>query len=138
MEAQLAGYAMSDAVWNADEGRWEDWPYEVNQERGAVLWCPEDSRVEVKALDLERGRDTLEHAYGNVIRRSAAGSKRQEVSGHGWTPCRPVGSVERYARRLREVTTRAEGTRIFYEASAAGVWGPELEQVAAKVLPRLA
>lgn len=144
VEAQEAGYAMSDAVWNADEGRWEDWPYEVNQERGAVLWCPEPTEerpepfVEVKALDLERGRDTLEHAYGNVIRRSAAGAKKQAVSGHGWTPLRPPTLVEQYAARLRDVATRAEGSRVFAEAQAAGVWCPELEQVAAKVLPRLA
>lgn len=143
VEAQLAGYACSDAVWNADEGRWEDWPLNVNQERGAVLWCPEPTEdrpepfVEVKALDLERGRDTLEHAYGNVIRRSAASAKKQAVSGHGWTPCRPPTLVEQYAARLRDVATRAEGSRVFAEAQAAGVWCPELEQVAGKVLARL-
>ena len=109
VEAQLAGYACSDAVWNAETCAWEAWPYEVEQTRGAVLWCPEPTEdcpepfVQVRRVDLERGRDTLEHAYGNVIRRQAAGRKRQEVSGHEWEQVRPVAPVERYARLLDSI-----------------------------------
>ena len=140
VEAQLALYAHADAFWNPERGAWEDVPVEIDRTRGAVAWCPAPTEdrpepfVEIKALDLERGWDTVQLAYRNVLRRAECKSARQEISGGTW---RPVTDVERFAALLRQIESREEGSRVYREAVAAGAWCPELEQVAALRLAAL-
>lgn len=142
VEAQLAGYAHSDAIWSVEAGAWEDWPVEVDRTQGAVLWAPlvelEDGtteiRTELKRIDLERGWDTLQIAYRNVCRRSEAKSARQAVSGAPW---RPVSLVEVYGRRFASVATVTEGAALVAECKRRGVWGPELAQSARAAADRV-
>ncbi len=136
---QLSLYAHGDAMWDARAARWVDMP-PVNQEQALVAWMPwehptENPQVDIYAVDIVKGWKAVQVAHEVYGLRSAAKAK-----GDPWGWLRPVpriGLVEAYGARLRDVSTRAEASKVFQEASAAGAWGEELEQVAAEILPRL-
>jgi hypothetical protein len=136
---QLALYAHGDAMWNPRAGRWEDMP-PVNQEIALVAWMPWEHpsgnpEVDMYEVDIEKGWRALQVAHEAYGLRAEAKRK-----GDPWGWLRPVpvqSTLEAYAARLRDVSTQAEGSAVYAEATAAGVWGPELEAVAAEVLPRL-
>ena len=137
--AQLAFYAHGDAMWDPKAGAWVDMP-PVNQERALVAWMPWEaeegaSPVEMYEVNLLEGWETLKLAH-QVHARRAAAKRKSEAWGWLRTPPR-AGIVEAYAKRLHEAVTRADASAIYAEASGVGVWGPELEQVAAEILPRL-
>lgn len=131
VEAQLSFYAHGDAMWDPGAGAWIDMPYQIEQTRGAAIWCPDDLTAQVVPLDLERGWETVRIAKLNVEQRSACKSARQAVSGVRltWAQSRP-NLTEVYARLLGSIETREDGSRLYHEASELGIWGPELAQVA--------
>lgn len=141
--AQLAFYAHGDAMWDAALGRWVDMP-PVNRELGVVAWMPtlaadgsalEHPVVDIYEVDLTEGWETLLLAHKVHARRAAAKSVRNPW---GWLRPLPRASVvEAYARRLHEVETQEEASRVYEDAARGGFWGPELEQVAQEILPRL-
>jgi hypothetical protein len=143
VEAQLAFYSRGDCMWDPERKRWVDMPYKIEQTRGAAIWVPpvpegEPQIAQVVPLDLERGWVTVGIAKLNVEQRSVCKSARQAVSGikNTWQATRP-NLTELYARMLGSIASREDGSRLFREASELGIWGPELEQVAALRLQSL-
>lgn len=142
---QLALYAHGDAMWDKALGVWVSMP-RVNQERALVAWMPwehpagEDDpaelhRVDMYEVDIVRGWEAAQQAFQVYNLRSAAKRK-----GNPWGFLRSIPKaslVEAYAQRLLSASTREEGSAVYREAKAAGVWGPELEATAAEILPRL-
>ena len=136
---QLALYAHGDAMWDPIKGVWVDMP-PVNQERALVAWMPWEHpsghpEVDIYEVDIVRGWEALQVAHTVYGLRASAKAKKDP-----WGWMRPVprqGLLEAYAARLRDVSTRSEASAVYAEATAAEVWGPELEQVAAEILPRL-
>lgn len=137
---QLALYAHGDAMWDPVGAKWINMP-PVNQEQALVAWMPwehptENPQVDIYAVDIVKGWKAVQVAHEVYGLRSAAKRK-----GEPWGWLRPVpriGLVEAYGARLRDVSTRAEASKVFQEATEAGAWGEELEQVAREILPRLA
>ena len=137
---QLALYAHGDAMWDPRAARWVDMP-PVNQERALVAWMPwehpsGDPQVDIYEVDIVKGWGALQVAFQAYNLRAEA---KRKGDPWGWVrPAPRVGLLEAYGARLRDVSTRAEASAVYQEASAAGVWGEELEQVAREILPRLA
>jgi hypothetical protein len=135
---QLALYAHGDAMWDPIGARWVDMPA-VNQEVALVAWMPWEHpsgnpEVDIYQVDIRKGWDALQVAHQVYGIRAQAKSKSEPW---GWLREVPrQGLLEAYGARLRDCATRAEASAVYAEASAAGVWGPELEQVAAEILPR--
>jgi hypothetical protein len=136
---QLALYAHGDAMWDPRAARWVEMP-PVNQERALVAWMPwehpsGDPEVDIYEVDIVRGWEALQTAHAAYNLRAAAKAKGDPW---GWVrPAPRVSLVEAYGARLRDASTRAEGSAVYAEATAAGVWGPELQAVADEILPRL-
>jgi hypothetical protein len=139
ISCQLALYAHGDAMWNPMRAVWEDMP-PVNQELALVAWMPwehpsGDPQVDMYEVDIVRGWGALQTAHAAYNLRAKAKAK-----GDPWGWARPaprVGLLEAYGARLRDAGTRTEASAVYQEALAAGVWGEELEAVAAEILPRL-
>lgn len=137
---QLALYAHGDAMWDAVAARWVDMP-PVNQERALVAWMPWEHPsgnpdVDIYEVDIVRGWEAVQKAHEVYNLRAEAKRK-----GEPWGWLRPVpriGLVEAYGARLRDVGTREEASQVYAAAVEAGAWGPELEQVAQEIMPRLA
>lgn len=130
--AQLAAYQLADAMWNKDTCLFEEMPATCPNV-AIVNWCPEKhpgrpDAVDLFDVDLERGREALSLAVSVNALRSEAKAK-----GQTWGTLRPLpalGVVETYAARLRDVSTRAEGSALVSEIRARGVWCDELADVA--------
>lgn len=145
ISAQLAFYAHGDAMWDKMALEWVDMP-RVNQERALVAWMPWEHpagevnpeqlhRVDMYEVDIVKGWEALQLAHQVFDLRAAA---RRKTDPWGWLrPAPRVSLMEEYARRLRDVSTREEGTQVYREAMEAGVWGPELEEIAAESANRL-
>jgi hypothetical protein len=140
IKAQLATYANSDAVWNAEKLCWEDWPVKVDRSRGAVVWMPREHpsgepAVDVYRVDLISGWRTALRAYEVVQDRAAAKSKRN--NGAELWPAPVATATERYAARFAAVDTMAEGRVLVAEAKTAGVWSQVLADCAGDAVKRL-
>jgi hypothetical protein len=143
--AQLAFYAHGDAMWDKATLSWVDMP-PVNQERALVAWMPWEHpageidatqlhRVDMYEVDIVKGWETMLQAHKVFDLRAAAKRK-----GESWGWLRPIpraSLIEEYARRLRDISTPDEGSAVYAEATAAGVWGPELQEIADESLARL-
>jgi hypothetical protein len=138
--AQLAAYALADAMWDRERGCYVDMP-RVSQDIAVVAWMPAEhpdrtAGVDMFNVDLERGRAALDLAARVAKLRAEARSTRQT-----WGTLRPMPAlsvVERFARRLADVSTRAEGSAVWAEIEKAGCGGvPELRDAARDALARL-
>lgn len=148
--AQLAAYAMADAMWDKATRRYVQMP-KVAQDLAVVAWMPAEhpdaldgegkpgasDGVDFFNVDLERGRRALAACAEVIALRSDAKSTRQT-----WGVLRPapeLAPVEAYARRLAEVESPGEGTALWGEITRAGLHEvPELLEVAREVAQRLA
>lgn len=139
ISCQLALYAHGDAMWDPIKAAWGPMP-PVNQERALVMWMPwehpsGEHDVDIYEVNIERGWEALQTAHAAYNLRAKAKAKGDPW---GWARQAPkVALLEAYGARLRDCGTRAEASAVYAEASAAGVWGAELEAVAAEILPRL-
>lgn len=144
ISAQLAAYAMADAMWDRALMRYVDMP-KVETDLAVVAWMPVDGNSEETArqrtstedvdgvdffnVDLAKGREALELCHRVDRMRSDAKSKHQT-----WGLLRPapeLSLVEAYARRLADVSTPAEGSAVWAEITGLGLDGtPELVALA--------
>lgn len=151
ISAQLAAYAMADAMWDRAKRCYVEMP-PVDQKEGIVAWMPvigqsgETSRqntstgevdgVDFFSVDLAKGRAALELCHQVDRMRSEAKSTRQT-----WGLLRPapgLALVEAFARRLSEVETVHEGSAVWAEIEKAGLTEtPELRELAIEVAGRL-
>jgi hypothetical protein len=132
--AQLAAYAMADAMWDREKLCYVEMP-KISQESAIVAWMPmvnpgeDPDGVDFFTVDLERGRQALDVSAQVYAMRSEAKSVNQR-----WGMLRPAPSltpVEAYARRLADVATRTEGSAVWAEVVKAGLADvPELLEVA--------
>lgn len=146
--AQLAAYAMADAMWDRASMSYVQMP-PVAQDFAVVAWMPvnglyyEDAAtstedvdgVDFFNVDLERGREALELCHRVDRMRSEAKAKTQT-----WGLLRPapvLTVVEAYARRLDSVSSAGEGSALWAEIVKAGVSEqPELIEIAREVAGR--
>lgn len=146
--AQLAAYAMADAMWDRAARRYVQMP-KVCQDRAVVAWMPAAhpdaldgggrpgaaDGVDFFDVDLERGRRALAACAEVIELRSEAKSTRQT-----WGVLRPAPAlvpVEAYARRLDAVSSAEEGSALWAEVTRAGLAeAPELVEVAREVAER--
>lgn len=146
--AQLAAYAMADAMWDRARRRYVEMP-RVAQDSAVVAWMPAAhpdaldgegapgavDGVDFFTVDLERGRRALAVCAEVNALRSEARSKHQT-----WGVLRPapaLAPVEAYARRLDSVGSAAEGSALWAEIERAGLAGaPELAELAGEVARR--
>jgi hypothetical protein len=142
ISAQLAAYAMADAMWNREKCCYVEMP-PVAQDLAVVAWMPvngmhyadaatstgDPDGVDFFNVDLERGREALELCARVDRMRSEAKSKAQT-----WGVLRPapvLTVVEAYARRIGAVSSLAEGSALWAEVVKAGVHEtPELIELA--------
>lgn len=146
--AQMAGYALADAMWDRGRRCYVDMP-PVSQAEAVVAWMPvahpdgldgqgepgaEDS-VDFFRVDLEKGRAALDLCYQVDRMRSEAKSVFQT-----WGVLRPapgLALVEAYARRLSDVGSPAEGSAVWSEIVKANLQDtPELRELAAEIAQR--
>lgn len=150
VSAQMAAYAMADAMWDRQRRCFVEMP-KVNQDYAVVAWMPElgDSEdtdrqmtstgdrdgVDFFQVDLEKGRQALELCHQVDRMRSEARSTRQT-----WGTLRPaphLAAVEAYAARLTDVESPAEGSAVWAEIQKAGLsMDPVLTQVAQEMAQR--
>lgn len=148
--AQLAAYAMADAMWDKAARRYVEMP-RVSQDHAVVAWMPAahpdalDGAAQPGAVDgvdffnvdLTKGRKALAACAEVNALRSEAKSTRQT-----WGVLRPAPAlvpVEAYARRLDAVSNAAEGSALWAEVTRAGLHeAPELLEVAREVAQRFA
>lgn len=145
--AQLAAYAMADAMWDRAKLAYVQMP-PVAQDRAVVSWMPVEhpaaresgvpslaDGVDFFDVDLEKGRRALEKCYQVDRLRSEAKS-----AGQTWGLLRPLPElalVEAYARRLDAVSGPQEGSALWAEVTARGLAAtPELVELAEKVAAR--
>lgn len=145
ISAQLAAYALADAMWDKDRLCYVS-PPQVSQDVAVVMWVPsapaqaddpdwDPDRVEVFNVDLEPGRQWLETAYQVNRMRSAGKSAHQTIA--SLRPLPPMTQVETYAARLTCVESPAEGSMLWAEIVAHGLdQSPELVAVATDVAAR--
>lgn len=142
ISAQLAAYALADAMWDRAKGCYVDMP-PVAQDFGIVAWMPvnglhypdaatssgDADGVDFFNVDLSKGREALKLCYQVDRMRSEAKSK-----GQTWGLLRPapvLTVVEAYARRIGGVSSLAEGSALWGEIVKAGVHEvPELIELA--------
>jgi len=142
ISAQLAAYAMADAMWDRAKCCYVEMP-PVAQDLAVVAWMPvnglhyadaetstgDPDGVDFFNVDLERGREALELCHRVDRMRSEAKSKAQT-----WGLLRPapvLTVVEAYARRIGSVSSLAEGSAVWAEIVKAGVHeAPELIELA--------
>jgi hypothetical protein len=132
--AQMASYAMADAIWDRQKLCFVDMP-PVCQEEAVVAWMPvigdsdETARgqtatgdrdgVDFFRVDLEKGRKALALCAEVGALRSEAKSVHQT-----WGLLRPapqLAAVEAFARRLESVASLAEGSAVWAEVQKAGL-----------------
>jgi hypothetical protein len=150
ISAQLAAYAMADAMWDRRTLSYVDMPA-VDQDQAVVAWMPvigqsEDTSrqntstgdvdgVDFFSVDLAKGRAALELCYQVDRMRSDAKSVHQT-----WGLLRPAPAlavVEVYARRLESVGSPAEGSAVWAEITKVGLeTAPELVELAQAVASR--
>lgn len=148
ISAQLAAYAMGDAVWDRARRCFVEMP-QVCQDVAVVAWMPIEhpdgldgfgepgaaDHVDFFNVDLERGRAALELCHKVDRMRSEAKSERQT-----WGLLRPaphLAAVEALAARLDSVGTRAEGSAVWAEVVKAGLGeDPALVQLAREIATR--
>lgn len=149
ISAQLAAYAMADAMWDRAKMCYVEMP-PVAQDLAVVAWMPvnglhypdaatstgDEHGVDFFNVDLERGREALELCSRVDRMRSEAKSKTQT-----WGLLRPapvLTVVEAYARRLGSVSSLAEGSALWAEIVKAGVHeAPELIELASERVSQL-
>jgi len=142
ISAQLAAYAMADAMWDRARQCYVEMP-PVAQDFAVVAWMPvnglhyadaatstgDPDGVDFFNVDLDKGREALELCYQVDRMRSEAKSKAQT-----WGLLRPapvLTVVEAYARRIGSVSSLAEGSALWSEIVKAGVHeAPELIELA--------
>lgn len=142
ISAQLAAYAMADAMWDRARCCYVEMP-PVAQDFAVVAWMPvnglhyadaatsagDPDGVDFFNVDLDKGREALELCYRVDRMRSEAKSKAQT-----WGLLRPapvLTVVEAYARRIGSVSSLAEGSALWAEIVKAGVHEvPELIELA--------
>lgn len=147
--AQLAAYAMADAMWDRAKRCYVDMP-PVAQDEAVVAWMPVahpnglagDAQpgaadgVDFFTVDLERGRAALDLCSEVDRMRSEAKSVRQT-----WGLLRPaphLAVVEAFAARLDTVSSPEEGSAVWAEVVKAGLGeSAELREVAVEVNRRL-
>jgi hypothetical protein len=147
ISAQLAAYAMADAMWDRAELCYVEMP-PVSQETAIVSWMPvahpaalesgqeaDADGVDFFQVDLERGRARLEECYRVDRIRSEDRSKYQTL---GLLRPQPgLALVEAYAARLDSVASAQEGSALWAEVAAQGLATvPELEELAREVAQR--
>jgi hypothetical protein len=146
---QLAIYAHADAMWDKRANRYVDAP-RFDRQWGAMVWMPREvpedwdgppeEQVRVIDLDLVKGWRTALRAHEICQDRAEAKSTATLRAMFRPLPA-PVEVVlsdtEAYAARFAACGSREEGTRLFEEATAAGLWGPELAGCAALAAARL-
>ncbi len=140
ISAQLAAYAMADAMWDRAKRCYVDMP-PVSAEEAVVAWMPvthpdADDSVDFFSVDLEKGRAALELCSRVDAMRSEAKSVHQT-----WGLLRPapgLALVETYGRRLDEAETPAEGSAVWAEIVKAGLHEtPELLEIAQEAALRM-
>lgn len=149
--AQMAAYAMADAMWDRSKRCYVEMP-KVSQDEAVVMWMPvigqsDDTArgntstgdvdgVDVFSVDLSKGRDALELCARVDRMRSEAKSKAQT-----WGLLRPapgLALVEAYARRLGGVSSLAEGSALWAEIVKAGMGeSAELIELAREMVRRI-
>lgn len=139
ISAQLALYQMADAMWDRAQCAWVEMP-PVTSDFAVVAWMPVEhpdgtDRVDVFNVDLEQGRGFVETCAAVNRDRSTARSTKQTIG--LLRPLPEMSAVEAYARRLRDVSSLAEGSAVVAEAQARGVWCDELQEVALSAVNRL-
>jgi hypothetical protein len=150
ISAQLAAYAMADAMWDRASRSFVQMP-KVDQDSAVVAWMPvahpdgldamgtagQEDGVDFFQVDLAKGREALELCHRVDRMRSEAKSKAQT-----WGTLRPaphLTAVEAYAQRLDGVETPAEGSAVWAEIQKRGLsMDPVLTQVALDVAARFA
>lgn len=148
ISAQLAAYAMADAMWDRARRCYVEMP-PVSQDEAVVAWMPvahpdglngfgepgAEDGVDFFSVDLEKGRAALELCHQVDRMRSEAKSVHQT-----WGVLRPapeLAPVEAYARRLDEVQSASEGSAVWAEIAKAGLADtPELQELAAEIAQR--
>lgn len=132
ISAQLAAYAMADAMWDRERRCFVEMP-PIAQDLAVVAWMPvahpdgldgfgepgAEDGVDFFNVDLEKGRAALELCYQVDRMRSDAKSK-----GQTWGLLRPaphLAAVEAFAARLDSVSTPAEGSAVWAEVIKAGL-----------------
>lgn len=146
--AQLAAYAMADAMWDRARRCFVQVP-KLDQDVAVVAWMPvahpdgldgfgepgAEDGVDFFNVDLEKGRRALELCYQVDRMRSEAKSKKQT-----WGLLRPaphLAAVEAFAARLDSVGTPAEGSAVWAEITKAGLAeDPALVSVAQEIAGR--
>jgi len=133
--AQLAAYAMADAMWDRGKLCFVEMPA-VSQDEAVVAWMPiigdafgdsardttstgDRDGVDFFRVDLEKGRAALDLCWQVDRMRSEAKSKAQT-----WGLLRPapvMAATEAFARRLDSVGTPAEGSAVWAEIVKAGM-----------------
>ena len=151
--AQMAAYAMADAMWDRAKRCYVDMP-PVDQAEAVVAWMPVThpdgaapsgtptagsnpaDGVDFFSIDLERGRAALDLCSQVDKMRSEAKSVKQT-----WGLLRPaphLAAVEAFAARLDEVASPSEGSAVWAEIVKAGLGdSAELREIAAGVNRRL-
>jgi hypothetical protein len=147
--AQMAAYAMADAMWDRAKRCYVDMP-PVDQDEAVVAWMPVahpdgltgDARpgaadgVDFFSVNLEKGRAALDLCHEVDKLRSEAKSVKQT-----WGLLRPaphLAAVEAFAARLDEVASPAEGSAVWSEIVKAGLGdSAELREIAGQVNRRL-
>lgn len=138
--AQLAAYALADAMWCREKLSYVEFPA-VAQDYGVVAWMPvshpeREDGVDFFSVDLAKGREALALCAQVDRMRSEAKSARQT-----WGLLRPapvLTVVEAYARRIGEVSSLAEGSALWAEIVKAGVHEtPELIELASERVSQL-
>jgi hypothetical protein len=132
ISAQLAAYAMADAMWDKAKRCFVQVP-PLAQDVAVVAWMPvvhpdgldgfgdpgAEDGVDFFNVDLEKGRAALELCHQVDRMRSDAKSK-----GQTWGLLRPaphLAVVEAFAARLDSVGTPAEGSAVWSEIVKAGL-----------------
>lgn len=146
--AQLAAYAMADAVWDRARRQFIQAP-KLAQDVAVVAWMPvahpdgldgfgepgAEDGVDFFNVDLEKGRAALDLCHQVDRMRSEAKSKKQT-----WGLLRPaphLAAVEAFAARLDSVGTPAEGSAVWAEVVKAGLGeDPALVSVAQEIAQR--
>lgn len=130
--AQLAAYAMADAMWDRAKRCYVDMPA-ASQDEAVVVWMPREhpagrfegaeegalDGVDFFSVDLEKGRAALELCKRVYDMRAEAKSVKQT-----WGLLRPapvLAVTEAYARRIGEASSLAEGSAVWAEIIKAGL-----------------
>jgi hypothetical protein len=146
--AQLAAYAMADAMWDRPSRTYVAMP-KVDQCTAVVAWMPVQhpdaldgtgapgaaDGVDFFDVDLEKGRRALSACAEVIALRSDAKSTSQT-----WGVLRPapeLSVLEAYARRLDSVSSAGEGSALWAEITRAGLHeAAELLELAREVAQR--